>query len=184
LLGLERNVQSKQIDLEPGIPLCWDSVEIKNLVLGNESYDFKIRNNKDEISLTFYSKNLEPVSINFEPIMVGNQELKSSQINAPKGKIDIKYLPVPHIELPEPKGDIGMANSSLKVISTIIDKNIIRYIVEGKRGMTYYSTLTNPEEIVKIEGAELEGKKLKIEFPGNLKNEFDRREIIITFKIN
>ena len=184
LLGLENNVQSNHIDLKPGIPLSWDSVEIKNLVLGKESYNFKIRNNKDEISLTFNSKNSEPVSINFQPVLVGNQELKGSQINAPNGEIDIKYLPLPHLELPEPKGDIGLTNSSLKIISTIIDNKNIRYIMEGKKGITYSTKLMNPEGVVKIEGAEIEGEKLKIDFPGNSKNEFNRREIVITFKIN
>jgi hypothetical protein len=181
LLGLERNSQLNQIDVKPGIPLSWDSVTIKNLVVGSKSHNLIIRNDNSGMSLDLKSKMSDAVAVDFQPLSIANQDLKSSHVNAPEGEMRVSYLTVPMIQMLEEEEKIGMKNNGLRIVSLKLGKNKITYMVEGLAGETYRTPILNPETIKKVDGANIENNRLIIFFDDDVRKEFTRKEIVIGF---
>ncbi len=182
LLGLERDAFLNHLDVKPGIPMRWDSVTIRNLVIGSQSHDLIIHNHSGGCSLSMSDKNPTAIDVRFQPMSVANRGLKSSRLTAPEKITKVDYPPIPVIELPEPEGKIGITNSGLRIVSSRLEEKRIIYLAEGLGGKTYRAILKNPYLVMKVEGAKVETDELIITFENNSKTEFTRKEIIITFK--
>jgi hypothetical protein len=182
LLGLERNAQQNHIDVKPGIPITWDSVIIRNLMIGSASLDMVIHNDKNGSSLGVTTENSKQIDIKFQPISIANSGLKSSRVTAPEGRANVEFSPIPMIGLPEQIGEIGMTNSGMRVISSKLEGKRIKYLVEGFNSKTYRAIMINSDLVVKVDGANLENNDLVIKFDKTLKHDFTSKEIIITFR--
>ena len=182
LLGLERNALLNHLDVKPGIPMTWDSVTIRNLVIGSQSHDLVIHNQSSGSSLSMLDKNPTAIDVSFQPMSVANRGLNSSRLIAPEKITKVDYPPIPVIELPEPEGKIGITNSGLRIVSSRLEEKRIIYLAEGLGGKTYRAILKNPYLVMKVEGAKVETDELIISFENTSKTDFARKEIIITFK--
>lgn len=72
LLGLEIDAISKTISLSPYLPAGWDNIQIKNLMMAGEKYDFVIMKNDTSVSLkmTTTSHLATHVKVSFAQSMV------------------------------------------------------------------------------------------------------------------
>lgn len=189
LLGLEGNALEKKLIFHPQLPADWDKVRIKNFRVGNASFEFNIKRNKNNLTLILNHYDGEGFAFQFAPcfskgtkiekvFVDGESQLFQDKdenqaiwpeielkINKPTHIIQIKFEPTLEIIPPELPSVIGARNQGIKIIRLERTKEKITMSVQGLPGFRYKLKVINSKKIKKIEGATLSDSHLLIDFP-------------------
>ncbi len=205
LLGLEGDAINKTITFAPHFPADWEKVTLKNFQIGKEAFAFVYQKTKGEVLVEVQSKNIEPYSLYFAPALALGSEVKSVHVNGKPVKFEtklstqtvqpmiactiagaatIKIIFEPTVELLPPvvESKTGDTNKGLKIISTALEGNKMKLVVEGLAGEIYKLKILNEEKIAAVDGAQQARGTLQIQFAAGKYGEFVRQAMSITLK--
>jgi len=203
LLGLEGNALEKSLTFSPHFPADWKHVSIKNYAVGHVIFSFDYERRTDEISVKVHAENAGGYTILFAPAMGIGTEFTSLTVdgkpldyntieknqavlaeteiparNSPM-QIDLKYIPTVEILPTVPKTRVGDRNKGLKIISIKKEASKLMIRVEGLAHQNYALRVTNPEKIMKVEGAVLNSDKLILTMPDGKFGQFISYRIVL-----
>lgn len=189
LLGLEGDALEKAAIFAPHFPADWKDVSIKNYRIGEATFSFDYRREKNTIAVSIQSQKAEGFRLHFAPALGIGSQIKSLQVDGKPQtfntrtegqviqvkaeipidkesmKIKVGYIPTVEILPPSVMTKLGERNKGLKIISLKKEGSELRVRVEGLAGEMYGLRIINEELIKGAEGAELEADKLKIQMP-------------------
>jgi hypothetical protein len=183
MLGLDVRAQENKVILAPHLPADWDSLNVTNIKIGDQSFNFTFRRTGNKCTYQFIPKQMQGLNVEFLPsfpagtlftkVSMNGQDAKVASFNTSQytsliSKFNftnpilfeiefdkgISVLPV--IAYPKP----GDPAAGLRIISSGLKGN--QYIVEleGKPGSTESVKLyINNQEIGKIENGKILGEK-------------------------
>ena len=186
MLGLDVIAQENKVILSPHLPADWDSLNVTNIKIGEQAFNFSFRRSGNKCTYQFIPKQIQGLNVEFLPsfpagtiftkVSLNGQDakvasFKTSQYTSLISKFNFTSPIIFEIEfdkgisvLPvkvDPKP--GDQSAGLRLISSGLTGN--KYIVEleGKSGSTEsFKLYINDQEIEKIENGKIVGK------PGNI----------------
>ncbi len=203
LLGLEGDALSKTIVFSPHFPADWREVSIRNYKIGNVVFSCNYKRSKGKIAVSVQSKNAEGYKLRYAPALGIGSMIKSLKVDGEPFAFQIqnkKQMILGHAEIPiknqsvtvemefEPfveilppvmQTKVGERNKGLKIISVEKEGKMLKVKVEGLADEFYELGVMNEELIYKVEGAKLEGNKLKIKIPYGETRAFLPHQILI-----
>jgi len=198
LIGLEIDATNDIVSFSPSFPADWQIVDIRNVKVGKNTFNFRVAQTDSSISVQPFSSDTVQFSISFKPKTLSPADLKLATLN--KAQIPISggvissmriragsdltcvYKKIPRILPPTTSTPPGSPNSSLKIVSYTRDTDA-RYTlrVEGLRG-SYILRVSNPDRIKSISGAELLNDTITILIDGSKEDGFVRKDVLISTK--
>jgi hypothetical protein len=203
LLGLEGDALSKTIVFSPHFPADWQEVSIKNYKMGNAAFSFYYKRSKGKITVSVQSMNAEGYKLRYAPALGIGSTFKTLKVDGEPYTFQIKKekqmilghaeIPIknnsmmiemefdPSVEILPPlvRTKIGDRNKGLKIISVEKEGRLLKVNMEGLADEFYELGVMNEELIDKVEGATLDGNKLKIEIPPGKNQAFLPHQILI-----
>ncbi|MBI4546578.1 MAG: hypothetical protein HY707_01255 [Ignavibacteriae bacterium] len=86
LLGYEVNALENTVKLLPHLPANWDSVAIKNVPIGNNAYDFVIKQSDTALALKVHSLDSATCRVIFSPGLPPGTQVKGGKTNGRDNK--------------------------------------------------------------------------------------------------
>jgi len=188
MLGLEGNALRKIVFFKPHFPGNWEKISMKNFQVGQAHFSFDYQRSKNSLKVIVYAEKAENYRLVLAPALAIGTQLKSlvvdgqiipfkiksfHQIVQPEAEIllnknsvniEMKFRPAVEVLPPKIVSRIGERNKGLKIISIKQGKDKELLIkVEGLTGEKYKLNVLNPELIKELNGASLEGNKLKFQ---------------------
>jgi len=197
LCGLDVDAVHRRIVFTPRLPADWDSLSIRNLIIGKDVFSLHLTRNSDKWQLKVNGTAQQPYTCVFSPglklgakivkgMVNGHEvEIKKDQISTLlSGEADIDLLikdglaVIPPIPIPH----VSDRSRTLRIISHTLNRNRHTILVEGVAGQTYKLGMKTSEVIRKVEGAQLgPNNVLRISLEKS-KEGFIKKKIIITTK--
>lgn len=210
MLGLEGDVLERQLIFEPCFRPDWNEVLIENYRIGEEAFSFRYERKEKMLLVEVISEKRSSYQMTFAPCFGPGTKILSAHIDGEpvafkmdltpgsqvvkpivrlsltgKNVIEIDFVPGLEILPPDIETQTGDSNKGLKIIKiekTRPQNNQFKIILEGLGGQGYFLSLLNRERIKSVEGAELNGNRVLIQFAGKAPDAFLRQEILITLK--
>jgi hypothetical protein len=183
MLGLDVRAQENRVILAPHLPADWDSLNVSNIKIGDQSFDFTFRRTGNKYTYQFIPKQIQGPNVEFLPsfpagtlftkVSMNGQDAKvaifnTSQYTSLVSKFNfinpitfeiefdkgISVLPVMAYPKPgDPASGLRIISSGLKGDQYVID-------IEGKPGSTdSFKVYINNQEIEEIKNGKILGKK-------------------------
>jgi hypothetical protein len=203
LAGLHINAKTASINFSPQIPADWDFLNISNIRVRENKISLNLIKQKGKFKLTAVNSGDDRVLITFSPGISPGSKIDSFAVDdlvytkelyrrglgeneitlmlTDTTEINAYYKIVPELYLPEDYYPVGSLNEGLKIVSVEAEDNVLIIETEGLPGMVYEIGLMNPETVKGLNGAELDGDKLKIKINDSDKNEFITHQVRIEF---
>ncbi len=203
LLGLDGDALEKNVVFAPQFPADWDQVSLNNYKIGQASFSFEIKKNKESLVLRVRSKNAQQYSLKFAPALATGTRIQSVTLDGQPFPFETKSFPqiiqpvsliplqseshlieihfIPTVELLPltARSKSGDPNKGMKIIHVEKKDEKILIHVEGIAGETYELHLKNTGFVKDVTGAELKDNKLIITIPKNEKGGFVNHHITI-----
>jgi hypothetical protein len=207
LMGLEADATTREITFAPAVPANWDSVRVENYHIGNQRLDVRYergekqvevkveRNGLDDGSWTFtfepslgIGTKILAARVDGQPVPFG-QEVSSQTIQpivetklGATTKIEIDFEPTVELLPPANDSKTGDGNKGMKIISTKLEGNTLGIVVEGLSGEHYRLGMVHAERLASVQGCNVSGSSLLINFPTGKTGEFERKNIKLQIK--
>ncbi len=81
LLGLNVDAGKRQLKLAPALPADWDSLEVKNIRMGNKTISLQFKRSVTTLSYMFNSKFNDSTVIEFSPMLPAGTRILSCKLN-------------------------------------------------------------------------------------------------------
>jgi len=210
LLGLDIKAQENKIVLRPHLPANWDSLNIRNIHIGNGKIDFQFHRTNNHLDYLFYSPGQLPVKVEFMPSLPAGTVIKSVSINGKdipftifktpqnldclinfqvsgNAKLELQFdkgiCVLPAVNEPKP----GDPAEGLRIISSKLKGNQYQVDLEGiAKSTEQVRVFIHDWEIAKTENGQLMGNIGDVEYfevnfePAGQK--YVRKSLIITLK--
>lgn len=174
MLGISSDALNHSLTFTPRIPIEWNTCQVNNIKVGNNSIDFSMSKSDGKVSYLFTSK--EPVKIQFKPSFPCGAEIKEIKINGENNAInsetekesvavntafttgkqtlvEITYkegvAALPSIIYPE----YEKPSSGFRILDQTLDDGVFDVQLQGRPGYSYSLKLYLPDGYRKIEGA-------------------------------
>ena len=177
MLGLKPDAPANRIEISPAFPADWDSVEVKNIRMGEHFIDMKMLRGNDRTTYTFVHKGPQPLELRFTPFLPPGTKVNDYRIPAAR-EIDAGALigrhklmiedtarisydhsggisVLPLVPLPEP-GDTTMR---CRIIDHSFGGKIYSVKVQGICGIRDTIWVFTREEVLNVENAKLTGRE-------------------------
>jgi hypothetical protein len=149
LFGVEVDAIRHTIKVTPHLPATWPSAEIDRLHVGNSVVNLRFK--REGATMLISAETLSGPSVHLD------------------GGVTSKRIPLPPVEvsiahgLPPP----GSRTSQMKVVDEITGTNSLRLELEGVGGSesTLALVRNDPAAKPRVEGAEIVGDQLRVQFP-------------------
>jgi glycogen debranching enzyme len=179
MLGLESDPTARQLRFAPHLPAEWKSLAIHNLQVRNTRIDLDFKRTKDEITLVVQRIGPEDCTLDFSPSVSLRARILGAELNGrplPKQverngedqHVSVRFSlergrNIVRIRL---RKDFGIGISAnlplpgersrgLRIISENWNSEVMILNVSGVPGQIYELSISNPEQIAEVEGAEL-----------------------------
>jgi glycogen debranching enzyme len=204
LAGLEVDALSRSVKLSPQFPADWDTVRIDGVRLGAKAFDFTVTRSTDLYSVGVASAGKDSVQVTFTPGLEPGLKAESVMLNGNTipglsvstgasvtfvlrdgDVLSIRHTEGPAILPPDPPELFGGVNSGVKIVSLREDDSnakLLRLTVEGVAGNSYELGVMRGEKVASVNGASINGGKLRISFEGKGKVGFVRKEVTLKLK--
>jgi hypothetical protein len=205
LLGLDGDAAKKEVVFAPQVPANWENLSISNYRIGNKIVDMRYVRGENQVSVDIDSKGDGDYSFVFSPALgigtkiisarvngqaVPFQQEESSQTVQPvvvsklgsSLKIEIDFEPTVEFLPPSNETKTGDSNKGLKIISTSLRGTTLNVVVEGLSGEQYKLGMVHADKLASVEGCNISGSSLIIDFPAGTVGQFVRREIALKLK--
>jgi len=206
LFGLDANAIEKKVTFAPQFPADWDSAGIENYRAGNATFSFNYRRLQNKLTIRARAENANGYALLIQPALgIGNvvrsvlvdgkpvpftvttfKQVVRPTIAVPAGKdaatIDVVFEPSVEILPPPRESAPGDADAGLKIISTSMTGKNLQIVVEGVASKEYLVEVVQPEGIGNVQGASVEGNRLRVKFPAGKPNEFIRKNVTVTIR--
>lgn len=203
LLGLDGDALEKQVEFAPQFPADWEKVAIKNYKVGQASFSFDVKKNKESLVVNVRSENAGQYKLNYAPSLSIGTHIRSitldgqsipfetktySQVIQPVAvfpikdkshRIEVRFTPTVELLPVITQSQEGDPNKGLKIIHLGREDGEIHIHVEGLAGKTYVLSLKNAEFVKRITGAEFKDNHIKLVIPDKKTGGFVDRSITI-----
>jgi glycogen debranching enzyme len=209
MFGIEIFNAGKTVRFAPQVPITWNNYEIKNVKVGGNSLDFKVKREKGKLTITVHQSGLG-TKLNLSPTFPLDAVIKSVTVAGNKITPQIKKVgDVQHAEtqfdLTSPTTEVvylfdkgtdvywhapdlqtGQENQGLRIIRSQAKAEGLYLILEGLSRKTYQlnvrsSRILKETEGVKISTSASGEQLLNILFSG-ISSEYVKREITLPFE--
>jgi glycogen debranching enzyme len=174
LFGLQWDAGSKTLSVKPQLPADWDHATLRNVQVGELDVVLEMDRVNGELRVQALTKTPQVLCLLATP-------LRRKPCSAPASKIHSVTLPLPSVEiaipaqLPEP----GSRTAQLKAIDQKQSGHSAVFTFEGQAGAAYTLPLRLNRPEISVEGAEISGNKIHLQFP--VQNTFGYVTKTITF---
>ena len=201
LLGLDGNASGKEVVFRPRLPPGWPGVSVSNWRIGDALFDFEYERKDATVTLRIRSERAAGFELDFAPALglgtrilaatlngsdIHIQDVESSpgaQAAQPRLRVSltgddtVKLMtaPVPEIVFPLPSTATGETNRGLKIICQELVWPDLSVWVEGLSGASYVLDVLNADRIASVTGADINGSRISISFPGGQEGFVSRR---------
>jgi len=209
LLGLKGNALKKEIEFKPNLPGTWPKVEIKNLILGKDVFNFTVKRTKGKLFIQIRGSTKSPYRLYLSPSLGFDCQVKQVRVNGSKRdfqieknrgevrcllrlelkdqiEVEIEHEDSIFLFIPPGFAQVGDKTRGLKIIRVQYRRNQMKILAEGLGGEEYSIYILTTRPILSVSQAEVveedkQKKKLKLIFKQENRNYF-RKEIVINFK--
>ncbi len=188
LLGLEGDVRARRLEFRPQFPADWPAVHIPNFRLGEASADLRYTRRDGNIQLVVTAQGAKGFTFRFAPALFAGTVVQSVTVNGQPAEFRVEkrgYLIIPEVTFPLQEGEsrvdirfaptvailpplrenrVGERNRGLKIVRIQREERTLTVVTEGLAGETGWLRVTHPEQIVRVQGARLQGNTLEILF--------------------
>jgi hypothetical protein len=202
-LGLDGDALEKKVVFAPQFPADWENVSIKNYKIGQASFSFDIRRDKEALAVHVRTENAAHHQLKFAPALAIGTHVRSvacdgqsipfetenfSQvtqafslipITSESHTIVVDISPTVEILPVVTPSRAGEPNKGLKIIRVEKEDTKLHIHVQGLAGKTYALALRNTEFVDDVTGAELEDNELLITIPESQNGGFVDHRITI-----
>jgi glycogen debranching enzyme len=166
LFGIDADALHRTLHLQPHLPASWDSAEIRNVRVGDDLYEIKLKRDRNHLLATVTSAQPTVLCLNNQNDACHDRSTTTRTISLPLPPVEVSLAEQP---LPEP----GSLTSQPRVIDESYQAEHLSLTLEGVAGTTVdlflRNNMLNPTgkgaKDVKLEGAERSGDKLRVDFP-------------------
>ncbi len=190
LFGLDGDAATKTVIFAPQFPSDWENVSASNYRIGDATFSFEYHRTKDTVMLKVHSENANGYELTFSPVLTAGTIIKSATVDGksasfetekylqgieptikakvvhPDMEFETEYKPTVEILPPAVMTRTGEPDRGLKIISVTSDGSDINAHVEGVPEEAYVLEVLNPELIENVNGASLDGNRIKFVIPG------------------
>lgn len=207
LLGLDGSALEKKIIFRPGFPADWPSVAVSNEKVGDASLSLDYAREKDRVTLHVRSEKAAGFSFVFMPALgLGTKVLSATRNGSPLAfladerpaaqavrprlefalsgddTVELRFAPAPEIIPPDTPTTTGDLSKGLRIVRSGLAGRDLKINVEGLAGETYTLEVLNGERVESVAGAEFDGRKLRIVFPGGGEGGYHLKEVTVRIK--
>ncbi|MDQ6706501.1 MAG: glycogen debranching protein, partial [Acidobacteriota bacterium] len=158
LFGIEADALRHSLSVHPQIPATWDSADLRNVPVGGDRFDLKLRRSSGKLIVEATSP--EP------QILCLNAETSCTSARSHRAELS---LPAIEMELPHSLPHPGTPTRQSKVISQVEREGSATFELEGQGSETLEVPLRLNRENVKVSGAAIVSgivsSKLRVAFP-------------------
>jgi hypothetical protein len=195
LYGLQGNAIDKEIEFAPQFPASWKNASAENYQIGKSKFSFNYIREKENVTCTLKSEDAKGYHFRFAPTFgpgthirqvtvngrevdytvtefTQNQPVIEIQIDQSELSVTINFEPTVELLPPSVSTKVGDINKGLKIISIHREGQNLQINLEGFSGSDYQLLVTNPELIIKVSGATIEGNIITLAVPDSLSGEF------------
>ena len=160
LFGIEPNAITHTLRVTPHLPADWDRVEVRNVHLGESS--FTITYERSAAGMQVRVESPKP-----EVFCLLRGEAEDAGCGAEPTKLHSLTLPLPAVELslPADPANPGSRTTQLKCIDEQLAAGRATFVFEGWAGRSFDLPARINAQHVSLEGAELRGNRVHLEFP-------------------
>jgi len=166
LFGIDADAPHRTLHLQPHLPASWDFAEIRNVRLGNDLYEIKLKRDRNHLLATVRSAQPTVLCLNSHNETCHDPSTTARTISLPLPPIEVSLA-----EQPLPQA--GSPTSQPRVIDESYQTEQLSLTLEGIAGTTVdlflRNNMPNPSgkgaTKVEVEGAERIGDKLRVNFP-------------------
>jgi hypothetical protein len=205
LFGLDGDAARRVVIFAPQVPANWENLSITNYRIGNKIVNMRYARGENQVSVDIDSKGDGDYSFIFSPALGIGTKIISARVNGQAVpfqqevssqtvqpivdsklgsslKIEIDFEPIVELLPPSNETKTGDSNKGLKIISTSLKDNTLHVIVDGLAGEQYELGLVHSDKLASVEGCNVSGSSLIIDFPVGTVGQFVRREIALKLK--
>ena len=189
LLGLRGNCISKILVYSPQFPANWERVTVRNHRLGNATFDLDFTRSDTLIQCKLKSVKGAGYTFRFAPNLAAGTVFREARLNGraitfqtktyqqqsqaiveiyvsqDSQIVELIFQPTVALLPAVIDSHVGDSNCGLKIISVQRDENKLNVQLEGLAGDGYSLSITQPEKVVSVQGAEIQGDQIMITFP-------------------
>jgi glycogen debranching enzyme len=205
LLGLETNALENEIAFSPRLPGNWPGITIENLKVGTRTVGLRLERTPERLTLEVRGAGLQGLRMIFRPLLAGCRGVGTARLDGREialvsegsaypirpearfgltGQDTLVLTLEPEVDvLPAEQGvETGATDRGLKIVSLQRRGNKLVVAVEGLSGRVYDLPLVNPDRVLSVENAALDGGRLRIAFPRAATESYVFREVVIVSK--
>jgi hypothetical protein len=205
LLGLEGDASRREVIFAPQLPANWENLSVDNYRIGNDTLGMKYTRTESHVSVDVKLRGNEDVNFTFSPALGIGTKIVEARVNGQVVpfkqfvsyqtiqptveskltnplKIEIEFEPTVELLPPSILSKTGDSNSGLKIISTLLRDKNLSVVLEGLSGERYQLDIVHRDKLASVEGCEITGTTLLIDFPAGMAGEFVRRTIVLKLK--
>lgn len=190
MLGINFAEGGKVFQLSPKLPADWDSVSVKQLVIGGTKVDVAIR--RGVTTYTVEISGAQGKTIELNPGFPRDAIIRTARVNGkevsvtthPLGDVQLAKVLVASAEtntkivyeLARHGSDVavrwepalpGASNEQIRVLRSEASSEGLSLLLEGLEGRTHKLKLISDREFIVVEGATVDHRELTISFSGN-----------------
>jgi glycogen debranching enzyme len=166
LFGIDADALHRTLHLQPHLPASWDFAEIRNVRVGNDLYEVKLKRDRNHLLATVTSAQPTVLCLNSKNEACHDRSTATRTISLPLPPVEVSLA---EQQLPEP----GSPTSQPRVIDESYQAENLSLTLEGVAGTTVDLYLRNNmlspsgkrTSDIRVEGAEKNGDKLRVTFP-------------------
>jgi hypothetical protein len=166
LFGIDVDALHRTLHLQPHLPASWDFAEIRNVRVGNDLHEIKLKRDRNQLLATVTSAQATVLCLNNQNEACHDGSATTRTISLPLPPVEVSLA---EQQLPE----AGSPTSQPRVIDESYQAEHLSLTLEGVAGTTVDLLLRNNmlspsgkrAMDVKVEGAERIGEKLRVTFP-------------------
>jgi glycogen debranching enzyme len=166
LFGVDADAAHRILHLHPHLPASWDIAEIRNVRVGNDLYEIKLKRDRNHLLATVWSADPTVLCLNGQNEVCHDQNTISRTVSIPLPPVEVSLA---EQSLPE----AGSPTSQPRVIDESYQAEHLSLTLEGVAGTTVdlflrrnvLNASATYSADVRVEGAERIGDKLRVNFP-------------------
>src|SRR5207302_1508785 len=166
LFGIEAAALHRTLHLQPHLPASWHFAEIRNIRVGDDLYEIKLKRDHNPLLAAVSSSQPTVLCLNHQAEACRDRSMATRTVSLPLLSVEVSLA---EQQLPE----AGNPTSQPRVIDESYQPEDLSLILEGVAGTTAEFFLRNNTlspsgkraADVKVEGAERIGDKLRVTFP-------------------
>ncbi len=207
LLGLDVDVPGKEIFLAPAVPPDWPGFSVGRWKAGPAELSVDYEKGPGLVRITIGSTGAGGFRAVIGPCLAPGSRVVSAIVNGKpaafkegpsglgwstrvevrfalgvKDVVEIRFAPGLDLVPPVVRSRTGDASRGIRILRTDVVGDIVTILAAGPAGATGELELVDPGVIKGLEGAVLEGRKLRFKFPGGKSGGYSKAEIRAALK--